>query len=369
MKTTQAFWIASGAVVAIELIIYVLALPDVDMIGQVQAARDTKSALDSEYRHLQELDRRGRNGSPSGVFDAENPDDIARLTGDYLITSPWRGALQPHVANYDRQLSDIRAFLTSRSQPLHKPVADSADKLGWYTAYQVATEASLKLLAAAGALHLPPAAAAAQGANEPSAPDFAIDPAVRAVAGFFTKGSEFPEPTEHPVLTVQMRIMERIIAIVLDAKAANSVNPVVTGPAAPVTVAALAGVKWGAAEGQEAGKDARIPLDATTNALAQAHRLTIELVGPVSALLAAQASLERSADLDRPVVIVTGSELSRLETFVAGDRKDVPTEFARLRLRLTVLDFTIPFVAPTAPEAPPQPQAQAPVARPAGDHA
>ena len=364
MKTQHAFWIGSGAVVAIELLVWVLALPDVDLIGQALPARDVKASLDSEYRHLQELDRRGNNGSPVGVFDAERADDIARLTGEYLITPPWRDALKPHVANYDRQLADIRAFLAKRSLPLHTPVADSADKLGWYTAYQSLSENQLKRLANAGALVRLPAKGESTGA-----PDYAIDQAVRSSAGFFTKGSEFPDVAEHPRLTIQLRIMERIIDGLLEAKAANSVNPIVSGLTPPTGTAVLAGVRWGSAEGAEPGKESLIPLDASTNGLAQAHRLTIDLVGPVSALLAAQATLERSADLERPVVIVTGSELSRQESFAAGDRKDIPTESARLRLRIAVLDFSAPFAPPAAPTEGGQPShSQSPGAATAGDH-
>lgn len=362
MKPQQVFWIASGSVVAIELLVWVLALPDVDIIGQALPAREAKAALDQEYRHLQELDRRGQNKSPIGIFDAERPEDIARLTGEYLITPPWKDALRPHVANYDRQLADIRGFLTKRSQPLHKPVADSADKLGWYTAYQNASEVQLKRLAAAGALVLPAVQAKEGGAAVP--PDLAIDKDIRAIAGFYTKGNEFPSAEEHPRLTVQLRIMERLIDAVLEAKAANSVNVVAGGLASSPMVAAFSGVRWGAGEGGEPGKESSVGLDASTNALAQAHRLTIDLSGPVSVLLAAQAALERSADLERPVVIVTGSELSRRESFAAGDRKDVPTELARLRLRLVVLDFTAPSTS--ASPAPAAAAAETPQAAPAG---
>ncbi len=371
MKTQQAFWIASGAVVAIELLVWVLALPDVDIIGQAKPAQDAKSALDQEYRHLQELDRRGQHGNPTGTFDPEKPEDITRLTGDYLITPPWKEALKPHVAGYDRQLGDIKSFLTKRSAPLHRPVAESADKLGWYTAYQAASEAQLKRLLAAGALRLPvptdPAAAQVP-------PDLGIDRDLRGMAGFFTKGNEFPDPAEHPRLTVQLRIMERLIDAVLEARAANTVSPIAGGqPPAPI-VAAFTGVRWGAAEGAEAGKDSVVPLDDGTKALAQAHRLTIDLVGSVSSLLAAQAALERSADLERPVVIVTGSDLARADAFAAGERKDIPAEFARLRLRLVVLDFDPPAPPPgTAPAgdpaAPAPAEHHAPHAkvRPAGD--
>jgi hypothetical protein len=347
------FWIACGAVVAIEAIIWVLALPDVDIIGSAQAARESKVAIDKEYVHLRQLDARGKNGSPTGVFDAEKAEDIARLTGDYLITQPWKGVLEPHVKRYDEQLARIREFLVKRSEPLHRPVADSADKLGWYDTYRVATETLLKRMAEAGAL-VPPQrvqafAGVSSGAMAPPPIDYGNDREVRQAAGIFTKGSEYPEPSEHPRLSLQFRMLERVYGALLEGRAVSAVNPIIGGQPGSPMVAAVATLRWGAAEGADPGADSEIALDEATRTQARAHRLTLDLRGPVAVLLAAQAALERSSDLALPVVVVTGSDLSRIEMVQPGDRKDVPAETSQLRLRLLVLDFTPAPAATTEP--------------------
>jgi hypothetical protein len=65
----------------------------------------------------------------------------------------------------------------------------------------------------------------------------------------------------------------------------------------------------------------------------------------VAALLATQAAFEASADPASPIMAVVGSELMRQAVFQPGERKDVPSEKAVMRLRLVVLDFTAPATA------------------------
>lgn len=347
------FWIAIGAVLLLEIGYWVLSMPAVDLLGNKAEAQKAKTSLDTEYNHLKELDRRAKNGSPMGVFDAEKEADIRKLTNDYLITPAWTDVLEPHVKRYDEQLTEIKKHLAARSKRLNEPIAASSDKFGWYTTYQNLTEEQLKQLAAARALAMPTTGAARAvsaapaipggpggvgttktGSSMPAGePDFATDATLRALAGFFTKGAENPDPSEHPVLTRQYRTMERIIAVVLATSASNNANPLVGETTAPEAGhAALAGVTWDAAPGGAiVGGDA--------GAYATGWRLTVSLQGPLTAILATIAELEHAGG-DAPVLIVTGSEIARKPTYTLGERKDVGAEQVTARLGLLVLDFS-----------------------------
>ena len=137
------FWIVIGAILVLELAYWLLSIPAIDVVGNKATAMAAKSALDIEHKHLVELDRRSKNNSPLGVFDAEKEFDIRRLTNDYLITPAWKDMLEPHVRRYDEQLRAIKEHLAERSKILHNPIASSNDRFGWYTAYQNLTEAQL----------------------------------------------------------------------------------------------------------------------------------------------------------------------------------------------------------------------------------
>lgn len=372
------FWIAIGAVLLLELGYWILSAPAIDLLGNKAEAQKAKIRLDTEFNHLKELDRRAKNGSPMGVFDAEKEADIRKLTNDYLITPAWIEVLDPHVKRYDEQLTDIKKHLAARSKRLNEPIASSSDKFGWYTAYQNLTEEQLKQLAAAKALALPingvktaamaappmgvPGMPGPAGGTKPASsmpagePDFATDASLRSLAGFFTKGAENPDPTEHPALTRQFRTMERIIAVVLATSAGNAANPLAGETAAPEPGhAALAGVTWDtSATGAAIGGD--------TGAYATGWRLTLNLQGSLTGVLAAIAALEHAGG-DAPIFIVTGSEISRKPTYAVGERKDVGAELITARLGLLALDFSdaptgakpIAAPAPGAPRSPGMP--------------
>ncbi len=365
------FWIAVGAVLLLEIGYWVLSMPAVDVLGNKAEAQKAKTSLDTEYNHLKELDRRAKNGSPMGVFDAEKASDIAKLTNDYLITPAWTDVLEPHVKRYDEQLTEIKKHLAARSKRLNEPIASSSDKFGWYTVYQNLTEEQLKQLAAAKALAMPTTGtgknsaaapmgalgipgAAGMGAAKPVSsmpagePDFATDATLRSLAGFFTKGAENPDPAEHPALTRQFRTMERVIAVILATSVSNTANPLAGETTAPEqTRAALAGVTWDTAQGGAAiGGDA--------GSYASGWRLTVNLQGPLTAILATIAELEHAGG-DAPVFVVTGSEISRKAAYALGERKDVGAEQVTARLGLLVLDFSdaLTGTKPIAPSAAP----------------
>lgn len=351
------FWIVLGVILFCELLWWVLSIPDIDLVGNKASAQKMQSTLKEEFKHLTELDRRAKNNSPLGVFDAEKADDIRRLTDDYLVTPAWKEVLDPHVQGYDKQLKAIKERLAARSKHLHQAIAASTDKFGWYTAYQNASEEQLKKLHAAGALVLksttgsaktaprtaPSGApgtgapgvqsAATTGANSDDTKtiDFANDSTVRAQAGFFTKGADLPDAGEYPVLTQRFRTMERLIEILIDTTAANTVNPVAGVLDAPATAnAAIVSVTW----------DNDAVIGGETGAYATGWRLSLVLQGPLSALLAATAAIEHPHGDAVPLMIVTGGELTRKTQFAAGERKDVGSELVNARVDILVLDFT-----------------------------
>ena len=359
------FWIVIGAVLLLELAWWLLSIPDIDVVGNKSAALSAKAKLKVEEDHLKELANRAKRQSPSGVFDAEKEADIRRLTNDYLLTPAWKSVLEPHVNRYDLQLQEIKRHLADHSQALSLPLAASTDKFGWYTAYQNLTEEQLKRLAAAKALAQPgsatpkpakttgtqPTPTAAPVATQPAevVTDYANDPILRALAGFYTKGADLPEATEHPALTRQYRTMERIIEVVLGTAAANEVNPLTGVSDLPEAgPAAFAGVVWNP-------KGDQLALGDGVASHAAAWSLTLTLQGPVSTLLATTSALEHPKGSTKPLIIVTGCEIARKPTFVAGERKDTGSEVAVAKLTLVVLDFTHPSPTTTAGATPGNP--------------
>ena len=364
------FWIVLGLVLFCEILWWVLSMPDIDLVGNKASAQKMQTTLKEEFKHLTELDRRAKNTSPLGVFDAEKADDIRRLTDDYLVTPAWKEVLDPHVQGYDKQLKAIKERLAVRSKHLHQPVAASTDKFGWYTAYQNASEEQLKKLHAAGALVLKnssgtpkstphttinnkPSLGQGPAQGQPTSPslgtaqpagnsgsssddtkeiDFANDSAVRAQAGFFTKGADLPDAGEYPVLTQRFRTMERIIKILTETTAANTVNPVVGELDAPAAAhAAIVSVTWDNSEAVIGGE---------TGAYAAGWRLSLTLQGPLSALLATTAAIEHPHGDAVPLMVVTGGDISRKAQFTPGERKDIGSELVNARVDILVLDFT-----------------------------
>jgi hypothetical protein len=344
------FWIFIGAILLLEIAWWILSTPFVDLVGNKAEAQTSKGNLDTEYRHLEDLDKRAKKGSPQGVFDAEREADIRHLTDDYLITPAWKDVLEPHVKRYDQQLTDIKLHLASRSKRLGEPIAGSSDKFAWYTTYQNLTEERLKTLIDAKALALPrakgaplapPRANLPPGAQPPSqadatpaavALDLASDASIRSIAGFFTKGSDLPDPSEHPMLTTQYRVMEHLIGVVLTTQAANTANTISGIAEAPESShAAIAGVEW-KGRGPAIGGD--------TGTYATGIALTVTLQGSAATVLATLSAIEHPTDPTAPIVVVTGGDLTRKPNYQAAERKDTGSEVVIGRFNLLVLDFS-----------------------------
>ena len=378
------FWVVIGLILFVELAWWTLSIPDIDVVGNKAEAQQAKKTLDDEYKHLEQLDKRAKSGSPTGVFDAEKEADIRNLTDNYLITPEWKKVLDPHVKRYEEQLIAVKKHLAARSVSLRKPIAESTDKFAWYTAYQNASEAQLKLLYEANAIVLPTTAstsrAAAPGGTPPGAPaggipggvpptaggttptattdstgpDFSTDASLRAIAGFFTKGADLPDPTQHEQLSRQFRTLERIIAVVAGTSAADLANPLAGVEDQPTAGrSSIAGVTW-------ATDAASTVIGGEAGGYATGWTLTLTLHGAMSAIMSTMAALEHPHEATSPLMDVVSVDISRKPTFVAGERKDVGSELVVARITLLVLDFTdapkgtqpVAVLAPGAPGKP-----------------
>lgn len=381
------FWVVIGAVVLVEVVVFVLALPDVDVIGDLNGARETKSTLDKDYKQLEDLAVRAKEGIPPGQFDAEQPAEIDNLVKKYLITPAWKPVLERQVEDYRKTSGAIQSYLAQRSKPLLRHVADTEDKLEWYTAYQKETVELLRTLHAERRLQLPEQPATEGVAAEP---DFSDDARVREVIGLYTKPGDFPDTKEHPQITGRLRAVEQITAALRRAKTQVVANPVATVGGEGMRPARITALRW---EGMEAAKAAAAALAARAAAaaaaaapaggpgmmipgmafpgmeapmgpaagqaqpakpvsdrgdvempgqlsgLATGWRAVIDLVGPLPAVMAAEAALEHG-DPQGPVLVVTAFEIKRKESFRQAERKDVAAEDVRAQVAVLVLDFT-----------------------------
>lgn len=365
-----AFWIAVGSLAFVELVVFILALSDVNVIGSLEDARKTKKDLDKEYSHLRELDERSKRVL-SGRFDAERPGDIQQLIDQYLITPAWKPVLERQVDEYHRTYASICRYLAQRSLPLAAPIAETDDKLEWYTAYQRASVALLKTLHAEVRLDL---AAAGRSEESTTEPDFAEDARLRELAGLFTKASDYPEVGERPRITARFRATEQVVAALRRAVPQIAANPVVGGapeslPPARITAWAWESAVASAVAVNDGAKDASasrgdVPLTGPLADLATAWRLSLTLTGPLPSVMAAEAALEHG-DPDGPLLVVTGLELRRKESFRLGERKDAASEDVRAQMSVLVLDFAPAAAAAssTAPAVKAKPAAK-PTAKP-----
>lgn len=317
------FWIVCGVIVVIELGL-ILFWPIADESDR--SPEDVKNALDSDYKKLDDLHKRA-NKSPTGVFDAENPDDIKRLTKDYLLTPKWKGVLQPHVDKYNQQLTAIRKDLAQRSTILREPVADSGDLFAWYNAYIGKTKEVMIALRNGKALII--------DESKKEEADFENGAAIRAQVGFYTKVERTPEASEHPGLTARFRIMEKISQALLASGSNSLANPAIkTGREAELDEKRPAHIK--SAEWKRSGDPSKV-LSGPIAEIADAHELTLTLSGTTSALVAAEAAIEA---ISEPVMIVAGGKLEARPHPGAGGRKGVIDEPMTLTLTIAVIEFS-----------------------------
>jgi hypothetical protein len=317
------FWIVCGVIIVIELGLIAF-WPIAD--EQDRTPQDVKNQLDSDFKKLDDLHKRASK-TPTGVFDAENPDDIKRLTKDYLLTPKWKGVLQPHVDKYKEQLTAIRKDLSTRSAILREPVADSGDLFAWYNAYVGKTKEVMLALRNGKALIID------ETRKEDN--DFENGAAIRTQVGFFTKVERTPEASEHPVLTARFRIMQKISEALLSSPANSLPNPAVkTGRESELEEKRPAHIV--AAEWKRSGDPSKV-LSGPIAEIADAHELTLKLQGSTSALVAAEAAIEA---VSQPVMIVAGGKLSARGSLTAGARKGLIDEPMILELTIAVIDFS-----------------------------
>lgn len=328
------FWIVCGAVLVALIACWVLLVPTED-------ARQSKQNLDRQAKDLNKLVERAERGSPQGVFDPEIAADTQRLADEYLITEQWKGVLQPLVGKYEKQLTDIKTQLVGRNAWLARPVAPTKNVLEWYNEYVTASEALLARLREADCFRR-----AAE--NEEKSASGESPAAIRLIAGLYTKSGTFPEPREHPQLTARLRAMELIADRLIAGRIAIADSPVV-GPTGRSddrarAAAVIAAVEWIAGGAASEGDAGLRPVSSVLGGQVQPRALGLRLTldGPLSALLAAAAALERNAEADRPLVAVTTAQLTRREGGLPGDRFDVADDAARLVLTVELIEFAEP---------------------------
>lgn len=325
------FWIVCGAIVVIELGLIAF-WPITDESDR--SPEDVKIALDNDFKKLEDLAKRASK-SPTGVFDVENPEDIKRLTKDYLLTPKWKGVLQPHVDRYNQNLAAIRKDLTKRSAILREPVADSGDLFAWYNAYVGKTKEVMIALRNGKALLTD------EMKKEES--DFENGAAIRNKVGFFTKVDRTPEAVEHPVLTARFRIMQKVSEALIASGSNSLANPAIksegVGGLDEKRPAYISEAVW-----KRSGDPSKV-LSGPIAEIADAHELTLILTGTTSALVAAEAAIEAISD---PVLIVAGGKLTARGNLGAGARKGLIDEPMNLEITIAVIDFSrIQTTAPT----------------------
>jgi hypothetical protein len=319
------FWIVCGGIVLIELGL-ILFYPVTNENGQTP--EEVKASLDSDYQKLQDLhERAGRE--PRAVFDAEVPLDIDNLTKLYLLTPRWKNVLQPHVDKYNQQLAAIKKDLVARSKTLHEPLADSGDKFSWYTNYVGKTKEILLALRKAKAISV--------SADNKEETDFENGSAIRARVGFFTRGDNMPEASEHPELTTRYHIIDNVTKTIMASAQSAAPNPVASfvkeSELAVKKTAVITAWEWKQAGSTSSEQTAM----GDVGQYAHAYECTISLEGSAAVLVATSAAIERIAD---PVMIVVGSTLSARGAQPAGVRKYTADDPMTLRMTVAVLDFT-----------------------------
>ncbi len=340
------YWIVCGVVIVAILVTWFIVVP-------TDQARESKDKLDKQSKDLKDLEKRAEKGDPQGVFDAENPEDTRRLASEYLITESWKRVLQPHVEKYQKQLADIKAQLLGRGAYLHQVVAPTKNTLEWYNAYATASEALIARLREAGCLERAAETEVRSASGE--SPSL-----VRTAAGLFTRAGTYPDPKEHPQLTTRLRTMELIGERLINSRLAVADNPQVgaTGRSEDRALASamIRTVDWTAGGSEADGGVRNLTTVVSGQLQARSVGLRLTLEGPLSALLAASAALERNSDTSKPIVAITSSNLSRRENGKAGDRFDVADDTVRLVLSLEVIEFAEPGTGDaSAQSAPPGP--------------
>ncbi len=327
------FWWVCGAALLVLLILMVVYTPK-DDAGDTP--EDVKGKLDAQVKKLDTLHKLATTPL-QGTFDVEDPVAFKDLTTKYLITARWKGVLDPAVAQYQQQLEAIAADLSARSAPLNAKLVETTSKVEWQNRYLDETETLLKRLDDAGQMLIPEARAGTanrDGVDESAR--YREDDKVRKVAGFETpRGTTFSEE-QQPLLTARLAISRAVIETLLTIEAAIDPNPAVNRRVDGTVVATLppqkpklVAIEWTRAD--ENMKDG--PLK---DRIRKTYLATIRLQGVESSLLAMIAKLEQ---LDRPVVVVAGARLGRMDVGkrLGDENQTLP---AQATIELLAVDMT-----------------------------
>lgn len=328
------FWIICGVALVVELVIAMVVLVPADDKGR--SAMEVAKDLDTQDAQLTKLHALARKGDPEGEWDVESAERRTALLNDYLKTSNWEAVFAPYVARYGDQTRAISDYLVARSKGLREPLASSADRHAWYQNYKLRSDALVKSLLDAQALAVGSGGVgAAAGAGAIDAEE--VPRAARDAAGFFTRGAEAPEASEHEKLTLRLHLLEQLFTTLLTVQAQNRDNAVTGTPAqgAVPRPATLTAVTW--QDESPPGPDGMA-----------IQPLSLSLSGQLSSLLAVQAVLERNADETKPIWVVQAGSVAVKPTYAVGERKDAPGETLIMKLDLAVLDFSAKAQA-TAP--------------------
>jgi hypothetical protein len=134
-------------------------------------------------------------------------------------------------------------------------------------------------------------------------------------------------------LTTRFRVVQTVGRVLLASGVSTAANPVVNHDAVSDRPAALVALEW---------QTDTEPLQGKTGEYANYVRMNLRLHGSESALMAALAGFE---SLERPLGVVVGSKLERLDRQPAGARPDLRggafyAAPALLTLELVIFDYT-----------------------------
>lgn len=362
------FYIVCGVILVIELVVVLLFAPShPEAPGDTVA--DTKRHADQAYEQkltketppLGLLRRAEKTLSfnnlaiPENPRRPEDPEHVSEILDNYIIHASWNDHFRKVVADYEQQLRGIRKDLLDRSEPLGEPIATSTDPGQWYQAY---LEQSVKLLAQAleyevlvepaqvggrgggrgggtfgtgrfGGGDFDRPAEEAPASTEWSQVDLAENAGLRSVIGLTTQTSPWPTREDHPRLTTQFHIIQRVVEAMIRVEAVAVANPSLVAvdglelsvpqPEGP-SRAKVVSLTWG--ESQPSGLRG-----------GRYHRFDLRLRGTPSALLAALARLD---SMTTPVVVRLGSNWTPVDPRSAGS---ATTGDMEVTAALLVVDF------------------------------
>ena len=341
------FWIVCGVLLIVEFVIMLVVAP-----SNPQAAGktvvDTKRAADAAFDNELMAKPSGIHtralmnlASPSTFYPPTHipPEDTAKvedLLNRYLIDRTWQANFKSVVSNYQSQIRDIHNDLKQRSEPLSQAISTSGDVAEWYDAYERQSASLLRQALDAGLVEPPRTGLSPDtGSAGPSNAELRERPEWRRMLGLFTKpGNQFPQISEHPLLTTKFRIIEQVVSTLINADAVAKVNPLIPDkyvrpPTTPEVVTVT-----------EFTIDGMPTLDVVPDA--EMIGFTLTMTGSPAALQAAVCALD---GIHSPMVIRLGGEWRKVTTSARSrtpgsrDLQDLETAPMEFKARYVVLDF------------------------------